>query len=164
MILENPKRIADYNKRGLWKNLSIDNCFHRNLKQYPDFTALIDPVNREQFTNGAMQQFSNFELDYKVNQLSSAFLQAGLGKDDVIGLFLPNTWELIVGYLAIARIGAMPTHIHHHCVNLKLGKWVLFLKLQQWLPLQILKTAIWLILSAMFAQTFPVLSICSPIQ
>ncbi len=107
MILESSQRIADYNAKGLWQNRTLDAYFKQNLSQHPDFIALIDPLDRPQFSNGEVRQFTYTELNHKVNQLTCAFSQHGLGKDDIIGIFLPNIWELIVSYLAIARIGGI---------------------------------------------------------
>jgi len=105
MILENPQRIKAYSQ--YWDDKTIDDIFKNNVRNYPDFVALVDPVNRNTFTTGDQQRFTFAEMDRKVDQLATAFLEAGLGKDSVIGLFLPNIWELVIGFLAVARIGAI---------------------------------------------------------
>ena len=107
MILDNPQRIKEFGEKGWWDNLTIDDVFKNNVDKYPDFLALVDPLNRATFTIGAPQKFTFSEMDAKVNQLASALLKAGIEKDDIVGLFLPNIWELLIAYLAIARIGAI---------------------------------------------------------
>ena len=107
MILDRPERIKEYTEKGWWDNLTIDDVFKNNVEKYPDFLALIDPLNRDTFTIGDAQKFTFSEMDEKVNQLATALLKAGIVKDDVVGLFLPNIWELIISFLAIARIGAI---------------------------------------------------------
>ena len=107
MILDNPTRIQEYTEKGYWDNTTIDDIFKKNVEKYPDFIALVDPVNRMTFTIGEQQRMTFKEMDEKVNQLASAFLETGLGKDDIIGIFLPNVFELVIGFLAIARIGAI---------------------------------------------------------
>ncbi|MEO1654305.1 MAG: AMP-binding protein, partial [Bacteroidota bacterium] len=107
MILDNPQRIQTYSEKGWWDDITLDDVFKKNVAQYPDFLALIDPINRNTFTLGEAQRFTFSQMDEKVNQLASALLQAGIGKDDIVGLFLPNIWELVISYLAIARIGAI---------------------------------------------------------
>lgn len=107
MILDHPQRIQEYTENGYWDNITIDDVFKKNVEQYPDFLALIDPVNRATFTIGETQRLTYTQMDEKVNQLASALIQKGLGKDDIIGLFLPNIWELVISFLAIARIGAI---------------------------------------------------------
>ena len=107
MILENPTHIKEYTEKGYWDNTTIDDIFKNNVEKYPDFVALVDPVNRATFTVGQPQRFTFKEMDEKVNQLATAFLEANLGKDDVIGIFLPNIFELVISFLAVARIGAI---------------------------------------------------------
>ncbi len=107
MILDNPTRIKEYTEKGYWDNTTIDDIFKKNVEKYPNFVALVDPVNRTAFTVGEQQRFTFAEMDEKVNQLATAFLDAGLGKDDIIGIFLPNVYELIISFLAIARVGAI---------------------------------------------------------
>ena len=107
MILDNPQRIKTYTEKGYWDNTTVDDIFKKNVEKYPDFEALVDPVNRTTFTVGEQQRFTFAEMDEKVNQLATAFLDAGLGKDDIIGIFLPNVFELVISFLAIARIGAI---------------------------------------------------------
>jgi acyl-CoA synthetase (AMP-forming)/AMP-acid ligase II len=107
MILEKTQRIKEYTAKGWWDNTTVDDIFKKNVAKYPEFIALVDPVNRESFTIGAPQRWTFAQMDEKVNQLATAFLEAGLGKDDIIGIFLPNIWELVITYLAIARIGAI---------------------------------------------------------
>ena len=107
MILDNPTRIKEYTEKGYWDNTTVDDIFKKNVEQYPDFVALVDPVNRTTFTIGEQQRFTFREMDDRVNQLATAFLEAGLGKDDIIGIFLPNVFELVISFLAIARIGAI---------------------------------------------------------
>ena len=114
MILDRPERIKEYTEKGWWDNLTVDDVFKNNVEKYPDFLALIDPLNRDTFTTGDAQKFTFSEMDEKVNQLATALLKAGIVKDDVVGLFLPNIWELIISFLAIARIGAIATVSYTH--------------------------------------------------
>ncbi len=107
MILDKPNRIKEYNEKGYWENITVDDIFKKNVAKYPNFVALVDPVNRASFTIGEPQRWTFKEMDRKVNQLATAFLDAGLGKDDIIGIFLPNISELVISFLAIARIGAI---------------------------------------------------------
>ena len=82
MILDNPQRIKEFGKKGWWDNLTIDDVFKNNVNKYPDFLALVDPLNRATFTIGEPQKFTFLEMDAKVNQLASALLKAGIEKDE----------------------------------------------------------------------------------
>ena len=107
MILDKPNRIKEYTEKGYWGNTTVDDIFKKNVEKYPDFVALVDPVNRTSFTTGEPQRFTFKEMEEKVNQLAYAFLEAGLEKDDIIGIFLPNVFELVISFLAVTRIGAI---------------------------------------------------------
>ena len=107
MILDTPERIRKYKDKAYWDDITVYDLFKRNVEKYPDFVALVDPLNRSSFTLGDPQRFTFLEMDKKVDQLATAFLNAGIVKDDIVGVFLPNVWELILTYLAIARIGAI---------------------------------------------------------
>lgn len=45
--------------------------------------------------------------------LSATFTQAGIGKNDKICLMLPRIPELIIAFLAVARIGALPAPVNY---------------------------------------------------
>jgi acetyl-CoA synthetase len=57
--------------------------------------------------DGAVRLMTYRQLHCQVNQLASALRDAGLGKGDVIGLYLPMQPEIVVALLAIAKIGAV---------------------------------------------------------
>jgi acyl-CoA synthetase len=42
-----------------------------------------------------------------VSRLAQVLLDEGIGPGDVVGIQLPNTVEIVVAFLAIARIGAI---------------------------------------------------------
>ena len=56
---------------------------------------------------GTRRQLSYSELLIQVNQAANALRSLGLGKGDVIGLFMPMTPEIVITLLAIAKIGAI---------------------------------------------------------
>lgn len=107
MILHTPERIAEYTANGWWSNRTIDDLFRTQVGYAPDKEALVDPVNRSSFTEGAPRRYTYGELDSAVNRIATALLAEGLGKESIIALQLPNTVDLVIAYLAIARIGAI---------------------------------------------------------
>lgn len=56
---------------------------------------------------GATRSLTYAELYHQVNQAANALRSLGLGKGDVIGLFMPMTPELVIALLAIAKIGGI---------------------------------------------------------
>lgn len=107
MILHSPERIEEYVANGWWGMTTLDTLFSELVGQKPDAAALSDPLNRADFTDGAVRRYTFAELDTMVNRLAAAFLTQGLNKDDRIAVQLPNIAELVIFYLACARIGAI---------------------------------------------------------
>ncbi|MEJ5225235.1 MAG: AMP-binding protein, partial [Anaerolineales bacterium] len=57
--------------------------------------------------DGMTRTMTYGELNRKVNKCANALRALGLGKGDVIGLFMPMTTEIVVAFLAIAKIGGV---------------------------------------------------------
>ena len=57
--------------------------------------------------SGQVESFTYGQLFNKVNQVANALRSLGLGQGDVIGLFMPMTWEIVVAMLGIAKIGGI---------------------------------------------------------
>ena len=56
---------------------------------------------------GEPQRLTYAETKTATERLANALLEAGVGKDDIVMVQLPNIVELVVVYLACARIGAI---------------------------------------------------------
>ena len=56
---------------------------------------------------GEVRQWSFAELDAEVCRLAEGLKSLGLGRGDVIGLFLPMSLEVVAAFFAIAHIGAV---------------------------------------------------------
>ena len=107
MILDSPERIADYTAAGWWGSDTIDDLFRRAVAAHPERTALVDPPNRADLTIGEPTRWTYAELSLRVERLAAALAGAGVGRDDVVMVQLPNIVELPLVYLAAARIGAI---------------------------------------------------------
>lgn len=105
MLLVPPEHIQTYTEQGLWGTDTLDDLFRRNAAATPAAIALIDPPNRAELTSGPPQRFTYAELADAVERLASGLLHLGLVKDDVIMVQLPNIAELLLVYLAAARLG-----------------------------------------------------------
>ncbi len=57
--------------------------------------------------DGMTRTMTYGELNRKVNKCANALHALGLGKGDVIGLFMPMTTEVVVAFLSIAKIGGI---------------------------------------------------------
>jgi len=56
---------------------------------------------------GATRLLTYRDLDREVNRVAAALRSAGLGKGDAIGLFMPMLPEIVIAFLAIAKIGGV---------------------------------------------------------
>lgn len=51
------------------------------------------------------RKFTFHDIDVLSKRLANHFLSLGLKKGDVVAVQLPNTWEYVIAYLAISRVG-----------------------------------------------------------
>ena len=99
--------IEFYVRRGFWGEESLESLFRRTVAIHPGRLALVDPPDRESFTDLPPRQLTYSDLFSAVRDVSARLLAAGLKKDQVVVAQLPNTVETVVLYLAVARIGAL---------------------------------------------------------
>ena len=125
MILDSPERIAAYTAAGWWGTDTIDDLFRRAVAEHPDRVALVDPPNRADLTVGAPTRWTYAELALRVERLAAALAAAGVGRDDVVMVQLPNIVELPLVYLAAGRIGAitspLPVQYRQHELRHTIG-------------------------------------------
>lgn len=121
MILATPEQIQDYTSRGWWGSDTLTDVFLRNVHATPDATALVDPANRAEFTNGVVTRLTYADLLTAIDRLAAGLLKLGVGKDDIVMVQLPNIVELVEVYLAVARLGAIisPLPVQYRTHELK---------------------------------------------
>ena len=84
---------------------TLDDMFRRHAARRPHAIALVDPPNRSNFTSGAPRRLSYAEADRLVDGIASRLHKLGLPPDTVIGIFLPNTVEIVLTILGVLRAG-----------------------------------------------------------
>ncbi len=109
MILESPERVAEYTGRGWWGDTTLIDLFLETAARTPAAVALVDPPNRAALAPGDPQRLTYAELKTATDRLANALIDAGIGREDIVMVQLPNIAELVVVYLASARIGAILT-------------------------------------------------------
>ena len=105
MFLTPADRIADFVARGWWDGVTVDALFQKTAAACGDAPALVDPLNREQLDGRAPERLTWRQLRDKVDRLAAVMLEAGLRKDDVVCVQLPNTVDAVYVFLACARLG-----------------------------------------------------------
>lgn len=97
--------IQKHVSRGWWGEETLETIFRQVAGAVPERIALVDPPDREAFAFGAPRRHTYRELDDATNRLCAQFHAAGLRQDDRVIVQLPNICELVVVYLAAARMG-----------------------------------------------------------
>lgn len=89
--------IQHFTQAGFWKNRLWTDYIRENAKRLPQREAVVDRKHRLTF-----QQFKD-----GVDQMAVHLQRIGIGKEDRVGLQLPNWWEFICLRFALHRIGAV---------------------------------------------------------
>lgn len=111
MILASRSAIEEYGAAGCWGTRTLLDDFRGHAARMPDHVAVVDPPNKEALLGLPPERVTYRELERAVEGTASALAAAGIGKDDIVIVQLPNCWELAMLYLAIARAGAVITPV-----------------------------------------------------
>ncbi len=95
---------------GLGGRSTLDELFCKAALRRPGDTALIDPPNRESFTDGAPRRLTYAQADRMISAIAGRLRRIGLNTDAIVGLQIANTVENVLTLLAVLRAGliAMP--------------------------------------------------------
>lgn len=110
MRLHPPARVAEYVQAGWWHDdpaWTWDALFRARVAERPGTVAVVDPANREALLGTLPRRLTWAELDAEVDRLAAVLAARGVREDSVVGTQLPNVVELVVAYLACARLGAI---------------------------------------------------------
>lgn len=84
---------------------TLDDMFRRAMMRHPDLPALVDPPNRETFTEGPPRSMTYEQADAMISAIALRLRRLGLSTDTVVGIQLPNTIEQILTILGVLRAG-----------------------------------------------------------
>jgi AMP-binding enzyme len=87
---------------------TVDAVFRRALARRSSALALIDPPNREGFTDGAPRRLTFAEADRMITAIAGRLRRMGLQTDAIIGIQLPNIVESVLVLLGVLRAGMIP--------------------------------------------------------
>ena len=74
--------------------MNVSRLIQRHVTENPEKTA-----------NFEDRRISYLELDSLIDRAAFGFIELGLGRGDVLSLFLPRLPELIIAYLGAVRVG-----------------------------------------------------------
>jgi acyl-CoA synthetase (AMP-forming)/AMP-acid ligase II len=101
------ERAADLIEQGWWTGVTWPGLLDRAASTAPEKAALVDPSNRSEFMDGSPRSLSWAQLADEVRRVGAVLHSLGVRRGDVVGVQLPNSVELPVAMLAIARLGAL---------------------------------------------------------
>jgi acyl-CoA synthetase (AMP-forming)/AMP-acid ligase II len=111
MIVSGQSKRKAYREAGWWGDKTLADLFFAQADAHPDRLALVDAPNRADFAFGEPQRLTWGDLRGEVERMAGALVAAGIGKDDVIAIQLPNISEFVALYFAAASVGAIVSPI-----------------------------------------------------
>jgi AMP-binding enzyme len=87
---------------------TVDSVFRRALMRRSSALALVDPPNRESFTDGAPRRLTYADADLMIAAIAGRLRRMGLQTDAIIGIQLPNIVESVLVFLGVLRAGMIP--------------------------------------------------------
>ncbi len=103
-------KIVDLSAGIAWPRWCVDgkmNIVHNCLDKKLHTPAASRPAVIWEGEEGKSRRLTYHELYHQVNQAANALRRLGLGRGDVIGLYMPMTPEVVIALLAIAKIGGI---------------------------------------------------------
>ncbi|WP_435219843.1 class I adenylate-forming enzyme family protein [Luminiphilus sp. nBUS_07] len=107
MMASDSVTIAHHSAKGWWGNDTLDAHFRRNVAAYPERLAILDPPNRLDIAGSAAVNLTYSELAERVEAQVRQLYYAGVRRNDIVVLQLPNIHEITVILLACARMGVI---------------------------------------------------------
>ncbi len=89
---------------------TLDDLFRAAAARRPDAIALVDPPNRESFTDGSARRLSYGEADRVIAAIAGRLRQLNLRPGAIVGLQMANAVDSVLAFLAVLRaeLIAMP--------------------------------------------------------
>src|SRR6266581_329926 len=82
---------------------SVDDLFRRAAERTPDAWALVDPPDREHFTDAAPRRLTYAGAERAVEAMASRLLDLGLPAGSIVAFQIPNLVESVVALLGVLR-------------------------------------------------------------
>lgn len=104
MILRDENTIREYTSQGWWGDETWTQLLARQVANKGDAIAVVDPLNRAEFTDGVVKRLTWSELGYLAENLATHLIENGIGNDDIVVVQLPNIVELVALFFAAAKV------------------------------------------------------------
>ncbi len=103
-------KVVDLSNGPAWPKWFVGaklNIVHNCLGKYMGTEKEKGAAFTYESEEGSIQTISYGQLNRQVNQAANALRSLGIGKGDAIGLYMPMIPEIVVAFLAIAKIGGV---------------------------------------------------------
>jgi acetyl-CoA synthetase len=103
-------QVVDLSRGIQWPEWCVGaklNIVHNCLDKWMNTPTQNRVAVRWEGEEGTVRLLTYRDLYREVNRLASALRAAGLGKGDAIGLYMPMTPEIVIAFLAIAKVGGV---------------------------------------------------------
>jgi len=84
---------------------SIDDLFRRAAERAPDAWALVDPPDREHFTDSAPRRLTYAQAERAIATMAGRLLELGLPAGSIVAFQIPNIVESVITLLGVVRAG-----------------------------------------------------------
>jgi hypothetical protein len=114
VILDDPRGAPATTRIG--GRATLDGMLRQAARRRPDEVALLDPPNRESFTDGRPRSLTCAQADRVVSAIAGRLRRMGLNTDAIVGIQVANTVESVLTLLGVLRAGmiAMPLPMLWH--------------------------------------------------
>ncbi len=121
MSLFPPEDAARFRAEGHWGDVTLTAMFDATCARVPERLGIVDPLNRAEIFQGAPRRLTYAQMHEEVARYASVLRAQGLGQGSIIATQLPSVAEMMLLYLAVARIGAIlsPISIAYRAAELK---------------------------------------------
>ncbi|MFC4586369.1 class I adenylate-forming enzyme family protein [Sphaerisporangium corydalis] len=109
MRLHAKQHVDHFTSGGWWTGDTVDRLFQDQVGARPSAVAIVDPLNKPSLMDGPARRLTWAELGAEVDRVAAVLLEAGVAQGEVVAVQLPNSVELAIAFLAVARIGAVVT-------------------------------------------------------
>lgn len=102
-----PETCARYRAEGQWGDVTLPGMLEATAARVPDRIGIADPPDRAAFFEGAPRRLTYAQMQAGIEGHARALAAHGLGPGSLIAVQLPSIAEMMLVYLAVARIGAV---------------------------------------------------------
>ncbi|MFT7600813.1 MAG: cyclohexanecarboxylate-CoA ligase [Acidimicrobiales bacterium] len=94
--------VADYYRRGWWRDRTVVDDFLDQVERRPDATAIVS-----QHANRPTERMTYRELEVASRRIAGALIDLGVAKGEAVSIQLPNSWEFPAMAYGILRAGGV---------------------------------------------------------